>query len=100
MAIMHIASTPDTVRWGTLPLPGDRPVATVESDDILRIDTVSHEGLLEDQGRDPLAFFPSMIGGFRWKMRSYSSFIEIVARKDGSSIRRGLGRMSSHGPLP
>ena len=35
MAIMHIASTPDTVRWGTLPLPGDRPVATVESDDIL-----------------------------------------------------------------
>ncbi len=57
MAIMHIASTPDTVRWGTLPLPGDRPVATVESDDILRIDTVSHEGLLEDQGRDPLAFF-------------------------------------------
>ena len=57
MAITHIASTPDTVRWGTLPLPGDRPVATVESDDILRIDTVSHEGLLEDQGRDPLAFF-------------------------------------------
>ena len=53
MAIMHIASTPDTVRWGTLPLPGARPVATVESDDILRIDTVSHEGLLEDQGRDP-----------------------------------------------
>ena len=57
MAIVHIASTPDTVRWGTLPIPDDQPMVAVESDDVLRIDTISHEGLLEDQGRDPLAFF-------------------------------------------
>ena len=53
----HLPSTPSTVRWGELPRAGDDPVLTVDPGDVVVIDTVSHEGILEDQGRDPLAFF-------------------------------------------
>ena len=57
MSIIHLSSHPDTVRWGTLPARGDRPVAAINAGDTLRIDTLSHEGLLEEQGKDPLGFF-------------------------------------------
>ena len=69
-------------------------MATVESDDILRIDTVSHEGLLEDQGRDPLAFFHAQ--GVRDE-DVLADAIDIAGRVEHP---QGLGRMSSHGPLP
>jgi acetamidase/formamidase len=46
-----------TTRWGRLPVRGFEPVVTVASGTTLTVDTVSHEGLLEDQGRDPVAFF-------------------------------------------
>jgi acetamidase/formamidase len=47
----------DTLRWGRLPSASAKPVATVSSGDVLTLDTLSHEGALEDQGRDPLKFF-------------------------------------------
>lgn len=53
----HLHSTPENVLWGRLPCPEDAAVLTVQSGDTVVIDTVSHEGILEDQGRDPLAFF-------------------------------------------
>jgi acetamidase/formamidase len=53
----HLRTTPGTARWGTLPTPADRPVLTVGDGDTLTVDSVSHEGILEDQGRDPVAFF-------------------------------------------
>lgn len=40
-----------------MPLATDIPVAMAQSGDVLSIDTVSHEGLLEDQGGDPARFF-------------------------------------------
>lgn len=43
--------------WGRLPAEGDHPVIAVDSGQELLIDTVSHEGLLEDQGGDPVRFF-------------------------------------------
>ncbi|WP_246010769.1 acetamidase/formamidase family protein [Nocardia mexicana] len=52
-----LSSTPDTVLWGELPCAADDPVTTVSPGDSLVIDSVSHEGMLEDQGRDPLRFF-------------------------------------------
>ncbi|MEK0226247.1 acetamidase/formamidase family protein [Bifidobacterium mongoliense] len=55
--VPYISSIPEHVRWGTLPLREDAPVATLDSGALVDIDTVSHEGLLEDQGSDPLAFF-------------------------------------------
>lgn len=56
-AIPFVSSIPQHVRWGTLPLRDDAAVATLDSGSLVDIDTVSHEGLLEDQGSDPLAFF-------------------------------------------
>ncbi|PFG34398.1 acetamidase/formamidase family protein [Sanguibacter antarcticus] len=56
-AVGRLAAAPDTVLWGRLPCADDRPVVTIDAGDSLWIDTVSHEGILEDQGRDPVAFF-------------------------------------------
>jgi len=53
----YVRATPDTLRWGRLPSAGDGPVAEVDSGDVITFDTVSHEGLLADQGADPVAFF-------------------------------------------
>ncbi len=49
----------DTVLWGWLPSASDSPVITIESGDEVTVDTLSHEGILEDQGRDPRGFFAS-----------------------------------------
>lgn len=53
----HVPTTPDTVLWGRLPCGDDAPLLTVDVGAEVTFDTVSHEGILEDQGRDPLAFF-------------------------------------------
>src|SRR6478735_12851662 len=53
----YLPSTPDHVLWGRLPCATDDPVLTVEPGTEVTFDTVSHEGILEDQGRDPKAFF-------------------------------------------
>ncbi|MDR2453662.1 MAG: acetamidase/formamidase family protein [Bifidobacteriaceae bacterium] len=53
----HIASRPGELCWGYLPGPGDAPVAAVRPGEVFSLDTVSHEGMLEDQGSDPVAFF-------------------------------------------
>ena len=53
----YLSASPETVLWGRLPCEADRPVLTVEPGTDVTIDTVSHEGLLEDQGRDPVGFF-------------------------------------------
>ncbi len=51
----YIPSTVDNVRWGRLPNSESEPVAAVRSGSVVTFDTVSHEGILEDQGRDPIA---------------------------------------------
>jgi hypothetical protein len=53
----YLASTPETVLWGRLPCGADHPVLSVDAGSTVTIDTVSHEGVLEDQGRDPVAWF-------------------------------------------
>ena len=53
----HLASTPNTVLWGRLPCAKDSAVLTIGNGDSVTIDTVSHEGILEDQGRDPVTYF-------------------------------------------
>jgi acetamidase/formamidase len=50
---------PEQVYWGYLPRVGDPAVLRVRSGSTVTIDTVSHEGILEDQGRDPVAWFGS-----------------------------------------
>lgn len=53
----YLPSTLDHVRWGRLPCSVDDPVLSIDSGAEITIDTISHEGILEDQGRDPVAFF-------------------------------------------
>ena len=56
---VYLPSLPEEVYWGYLPRIGDTPVRTIRSGQTITIDTVSHEGLLEDQGKDPAAYFRS-----------------------------------------
>jgi acetamidase/formamidase len=53
----YLPSDPDAVMWGYLPNRTVEPVLTVPSGATVTVDTVSHEGVLEDQGRDPAAYF-------------------------------------------
>lgn len=52
----YLASDPDTVSWGWLANRATAPVASLGSGQSITIDTVSHEGILDDQGRDPLRY--------------------------------------------
>ena len=58
-AAHYLPATPDTVLWGRLPCATDAPVLEIHSGESVTIDTVSHEGILDDQGKDPAAFFAS-----------------------------------------
>jgi acetamidase/formamidase len=52
---LHLGCSPETVHWGYLS-GAIEPVAFVQSGDTVTIDTVSHEGLMPDQGA-PHDFF-------------------------------------------
>ncbi|MDU0366700.1 acetamidase/formamidase family protein [Microbacterium sp. KSW4-17] len=53
----YLPATPATVMWGRLPCAADAPALEIGSGESVTFDTVSHEGILDDQGKDPLAFF-------------------------------------------
>ncbi len=53
----YLASTPEDVLWGYVPTVHATPVARMKSGQTITIDALSHEGILEDQGRDPLSYF-------------------------------------------
>jgi acetamidase/formamidase len=54
---VYLGSEVDEVLWGYVPSVHADPVARVRSGGTITIDAVSHEGILEDQGRDPVAWF-------------------------------------------
>ncbi|KQQ28970.1 acetamidase/formamidase family protein [Frondihabitans sp. Leaf304] len=56
-ADLYLPATAPNVLWGRLPCAADTAVLTVDPGTEVTIDTLSHEGILEDQGRDPLAYF-------------------------------------------
>lgn len=53
----YLPADPAQVFWGRLPCSIDVAILEIDSGDEVTIDTISHEGILEDQGRDPVAFF-------------------------------------------
>jgi acetamidase/formamidase len=55
----YLPADPGAVIWGRLPCETDSPVLTIDSGTDVTIDTISHEGIHEDQGRDPVRFFGS-----------------------------------------
>lgn len=55
----YLSSEVDQVLWGYVPTVESRPVLQMRSGQTVTVDAVSHEGILEDQGRNPLEFFGS-----------------------------------------
>ncbi|MFS0732078.1 acetamidase/formamidase family protein [Microbacterium sp. 1P10UB] len=53
----YLPASPETVLWGRLPCAADAAVLTIRSGETVTVDTVSHEGILEDHGKDPLGYF-------------------------------------------
>lgn len=53
----YLPADPAKVLWGRLPCATDTPVLTINDGTEVTIDTISHEGILEDQGRDPRRYF-------------------------------------------
>lgn len=54
---VYLPADPARVLWGRLPCAADEPVLEVDPGVEVTIDTLSHEGLLDDQGSDPAAYF-------------------------------------------
>ncbi|WP_369370224.1 acetamidase/formamidase family protein [Promicromonospora sp. Populi] len=54
---VYLGSDVEDVLWGYVPSVHADAVARVRSGRTITIDSVSHEGILEDQGRDPVAYF-------------------------------------------
>jgi acetamidase/formamidase len=53
----YLPAAEGTILWGRLPCADDAAVLEIDSGVEVTIDTISHEGILEDQGRDPVSFF-------------------------------------------
>ncbi len=53
----YVPAEVDTVQWGWAASSSCEPVAKVAPGELLSVDTISHEGILADQGRDPVEFF-------------------------------------------
>jgi hypothetical protein len=51
----YLQSTPDQVLWGYVPNVHATAVVRMKSAETITVDAVSHEGILEDQGRNPVA---------------------------------------------
>ncbi|WOP19422.1 acetamidase/formamidase family protein [Raineyella sp. LH-20] len=53
----YLSSRTEDVLWGYVPTVHAASVATIGSGETITIDALSHEGILEDQGRDPVTWF-------------------------------------------
>jgi acetamidase/formamidase len=53
----YLSSLPDQVLWGYVPTVHAAPVLRMRSGQTVTIDALSHEGILEDQGRNPVEYF-------------------------------------------
>ncbi|MCW2809678.1 MAG: acetamidase [Friedmanniella sp.] len=52
----YLSAHADEVLWGYVPALGATPVMEMRSGRTVTIDALSHEGILEDQGRDPVRY--------------------------------------------
>lgn len=91
----YVTASADSLRWGRLPVTDDEPIATVGDGTTITWDTVSHEGLLGDQGADPAAFFG------RWGIRP-DQLLDDVRDLTGAALARDLAHDGPHaviGPI-
>lgn len=52
----YLPTRVEEIHWGWLPTAATPPVLAVPDGETVTIDTLSHEGVLADQGRDPVAY--------------------------------------------
>ena len=55
--MVYVEATPANTWWGVLPVASDHAVVAIDSGQTVVMDTVSHEGILPDQGSDPVVYF-------------------------------------------
>lgn len=53
----YLPSSVENINWGRLPNKYTKMLMSVPSGSTITVDTLSHEGMLEDQGRDPVKYF-------------------------------------------
>ena len=85
----YLTATPASLRWGRLPTSDTAPVATIRPGSTITIDTVSHEGLLGDQGADPVAFFG------RWGVPAAAVTPEILDQVMGAALSEADGSFNT-----
>ncbi len=61
--VHHLPAIQQNVTWGWLPSGRDQPVGQLAPGDVVCIDTISHEGLMGDQGNDPGVDGPHVVTG-------------------------------------
>ncbi|UDY37385.1 acetamidase/formamidase family protein [Dermatobacter hominis] len=88
----YVTATPDTLRWGVLPTPDSEPVESLPDGGTITFDTVSHEGLLGDQGADPVAFFGD-------RGIPQDRILDDVRELEGSALGRRLPHDGPHAVL-
>lgn len=88
---VYLPAGRDTALWGRLPARDDAPVLTIDPGTTVVVDTLSHEGLLPDQGSDPRAFFGSHGVTADAVLAEASEFAEAGARTadDGPHVVTG-----------
>lgn len=89
-AATYLPADPQLVLWGELPCAADQPVLTIDPGTEVTIDTISHEGILEDQGRDPVVFFGN---------HGATEVLEDAVALAASSRRRADGPHVITGPI-
>lgn len=72
----YLPARTDEVRWGWLPNQDSTAVLAVAPGSTVTIDTVSHEGLLFDQGRDPVKYLA------QWGVRDVLDDAVAIAASD------------------
>ena len=95
----YLPTTPSTASWGKLPNRETEPVTVVPSGAVVTVDTLSHEGVLEDQGRDPRGYF----GGFGVPPSDVlRDAVDIAARgtHDGPGPHVVTGPVAVRGAVP
>lgn len=89
---VYVTAGAETLRWGRLPTRDDAPIATLADGAAITFDTVSHEGLLGDQGADPAAFFG------RWGIAP-DQLLDDVRDLTGAALARNAAHDGPHAVL-
>ncbi|MFC0452304.1 acetamidase/formamidase family protein [Rhodococcus jostii] len=89
----YLRSEVDNVQWGWLPNAVSKPVFEMASGATITVDTVSHEGMMDDQGRDPQAWFA------QFGVRPGEILADARAIADGVERRNGDGPHVVTGPI-